>query len=107
MINTLKIDTSDSKQIAVEIKTGEKTERIVEDSTFLKSEAVLPAIEKILQKNKLKIDDIEKIEVNKGPGSFTGLRVGIAIANALSFLLKIPVNKRSVGELEEPVYNDR
>jgi hypothetical protein len=32
--------------------------------------------------------------------------VGVAIANALGFLLKIPVNNKKVGELEEPVYNE-
>jgi tRNA threonylcarbamoyladenosine biosynthesis protein TsaB len=106
MAKTLRIDTSNSKQILVEIEVDNKQDILTEDSTFLKSEAVLPAIEKILQKNNLKIEDVEKVEVNKGPGSFTGLRVGVAIANALSFLLKIPVNKKNVGELEEPVYNE-
>ncbi|EKD65038.1 MAG: hypothetical protein ACD_50C00208G0010, partial [uncultured bacterium] len=31
------------------------------------------------------------IEVNTHPGSFTGIRVGMAIANALGFALKIPI----------------
>ena len=106
MANILKIDTSNSKQISVGIQTSNNNDVLTEESTFLKSEAVLPAIEKILQKNNLKLDDIERIEASKGPGSFTGLRVGVAIANALSFLLKIPVNKKIVGELEEPVYNE-
>jgi tRNA threonylcarbamoyladenosine biosynthesis protein TsaB len=106
MTKVLKIDTSNSKQISVEIRTDNKKDVLTEDSTFLKSEAVLPAIEKILQKNNLKIEDIQNIEVSKGPGSFTGLRVGVAIANALSFLLKIPLNNKKVGELEEPVYNE-
>jgi tRNA threonylcarbamoyladenosine biosynthesis protein TsaB len=105
MAKTLKIDTSSNKQITVELEVNNQTEKLVEDSTFLKSEAALPAIEKLLQENNLKIEDLDKIEVNRGPGSFTGLRVGVAIANALSFLLKIPVNKKEVGELEEPVYN--
>jgi tRNA threonylcarbamoyladenosine biosynthesis protein TsaB len=106
MARILRIDTSDNKKIAVELDDDNEKEKLVEDSTFLKSEAALPVVEKLLNKNKLKIGDIEKVEVNKGPGSFTGLRVGVAIANALSFLLKIPVNKKLVGELEEPVYNE-
>ena len=101
----LKIDTSDNKKITVELKVNGKKDKLVEDSTFLRSEAALPAIDKLLQRNSLKIEEIEKIEVNKGPGSFTGLRVGMAIVNALSFLLKITVNGKKVGELEEPVYN--
>ena len=60
----------------------------------------------MLQKNNLEINQITEIKINKGPGSFTGLRVGVAIANSLGFLLKIPVNGKKVGELEEPVYNE-
>jgi tRNA threonylcarbamoyladenosine biosynthesis protein TsaB len=106
MAKTLKIDTSSNKQISVELNIDDKKERIVQDSTFLKSEAGLPAIEKLLNQNKLDIEGIERVDVVRGPGSFTGLRVGVAIANALSFLLKIPVNDKKVGELEEPVYNE-
>jgi tRNA threonylcarbamoyladenosine biosynthesis protein TsaB len=102
----LKIDTSDNQKISVGINFGGKQERLVEDATLLRSEAALPAIDKLLHKNQAKIEEIGQVEVNRGPGSFTGLRVGIAIANALSFLLKIPVNNKKVGELEEPVYNE-
>ena len=38
--------------------------------------------------------DITSIEVNPGPGSFTGTRVGVAIANALGFALGLPVNSQ-------------
>lgn len=46
--------------------------------------------------------DITSIEVNPGPGSFTGTRVGVAIANALGFSLGLPVN----GQFHpvEPIY---
>ena len=47
---------------------------------------------------------IDAIEVNAGPGSFTGLRVGASIANALSFALGIPVNGKPLGEIVEPRY---
>lgn len=36
--------------------------------------------------------DISTITVNPGPGSFTGTRVGVAVANALAFALKVPIN---------------
>ena len=40
------------------------------------------------------------MELNIGPGSYTGLRVGAAVANALGFALQIPVNgKDSAVEL--------
>ena len=40
----------------------------------------------------MKLLDITEIEVHTGPGSFTGLRVGIAVATTLGKLLNIPVN---------------
>jgi tRNA threonylcarbamoyladenosine biosynthesis protein TsaB len=106
MARILIIDTSNNKKITVGIDVNNKKDEITQDSTVLKSEAALPVIEKLLQKNNLKINQIDSIKINKGPGSFTGLRVGVSIANALSFLLKIPVNEKKVGELEEPVYNE-
>lgn len=38
-----------------------------------------------------KLDDLGGIIVFEGPGSFTGLRIGISIANALAYSLKVPV----------------
>lgn len=71
----------------------------------IKSQIVLRLIDRILKENKVKLNQIEEIEVNEGPGSFTGLRVGVAIANGLSFSLKIPVNGKKVGEFAIARYN--
>ena len=106
MAKILTIDTSDNKKISIGLEIDGKKNEITQDSTVLRSEAALPVIEKLLKKNKVGINQIDEIKINKGPGSFTGLRVGVSIVNALSFLLKIPVNEKKVGELEEPVYNE-
>lgn len=102
MQNILEINTSDNKGIYVGIKGEEK---ITSYPTLYKSESALFLIDKLLKKRGLKIKDLNGVSVNLGPGSFTGLRVGSAIANALSFLLKIPVNGTKIGELVGPVYN--
>ena len=57
-----------------------------------KSQTVLPALEKVLADTHRTIDDIIAITVHTGPGSFTGVRVGVAVAKVLSFLLGIDVN---------------
>ncbi|HZJ18074.1 MAG TPA: tRNA (adenosine(37)-N6)-threonylcarbamoyltransferase complex dimerization subunit type 1 TsaB, partial [Patescibacteria group bacterium] len=69
-----------------------------------KAQILLPLIEEILRKHNLFLQDISRIKVNTGPGSFTGLRVGISIANALGVFLGIPINNKKIGELEEPKY---
>jgi tRNA threonylcarbamoyladenosine biosynthesis protein TsaB len=106
MAKILTIDTSNNKKITIGLDINGRKSEITKDSTFLKSEAALPVVDKLLKKNNLSIEKVDEIRINKGPGSFTGLRVGVAIANALVFLLKIPVNGKKVGELEEPVYNE-
>ncbi len=48
-------------------------------------------IEQLLSKQKLKLTSLNAIAVYKGPGSFTGLRIGITVANALAYSLNIPI----------------
>ena len=48
------------------------------------SEKLLPAIGWLLKNLHLKLDEIEKVAVSTGPGSFTGIRVGLACAKTLS-----------------------
>lgn len=55
------------------------------------STTILGKIEKILEKNNKKFDDLSGIVGFKGPGSFTGLRIGLTVANTLAYGLRIPV----------------
>ncbi|MBM2820257.1 MAG: peptidase glycoprotease [Candidatus Berkelbacteria bacterium] len=52
---------------------------------------VLKNIQELLKKHKKNLIDIKAIIVNQGPGSYTGTRVGIVIANTLGWSLNIPV----------------
>lgn len=67
------------------------------------SQALIPAILRLLKKTRIDISQIDEIEVNVGPGSFTGTRVGVTVANVLGFALQIPVNGK-VGKIVSPVY---
>lgn len=45
----------------------------------------------LLSDNQKTLQDIEGIVVFKGPGSFTGLRIGVTVANALAYSLHVPI----------------
>lgn len=100
---TLFIDTAKREEIIIGLKIDGKVHKETIENG--KAEEVLPLIERILKENKLKLKDLNAVEVNLGPGSFTGLRVGVSIANALGFTLKIPVNNKKVGEYVEALYD--
>ncbi len=51
------------------------------------STVLMPVIDTLLKENKVSIDDIDTIGVVVGPGSFTGIRIGVATATALAFSL--------------------
>ncbi|MBG9982623.1 tRNA (adenosine(37)-N6)-threonylcarbamoyltransferase complex dimerization subunit type 1 TsaB [Aerococcaceae bacterium DSM 111020] len=54
-------------------------------------EVALPIIQEIMNKNDVSISDIEQLVVGIGPGSFTGLRVGITIAKTWAETLQLPL----------------
>lgn len=103
-MKTLLIDTSNNQEIKVGIRIDGKEDIIQKNIGENRDQMVLPLIVEILRRNTLNLKDINKIEVQTGPGSFTGLRVGVTIANALSYALQIPINDKKVGEFVEPRY---
>ncbi len=63
------------------------------------SEKLLPEIKKFFKKQKIDSANLKKIAVVTGPGGFSKVRTGVAVANALAFGLKIPLiglNKNDV-----------
>lgn len=55
------------------------------------SKQLLKKIENLLEKNGADYSKLSGIVVYKGPGSFTGLRIGITVANTLAYSLNIPI----------------
>ena len=55
------------------------------------SKELLPKIDKLLKVQKVSKNKVRGVVVNLGPGSFTGLRVGVTVANGFGYGLKIPV----------------
>lgn len=79
------------------------------------AEKLLPGIAALLKKQKVNLNELEKIVVANQGGSFTSLRIGVITANALAYGLGIPVesenkNKKNLKKfgshcLVEPVYD--
>lgn len=88
------INTQDTKKVEVALKKEGEVVDSLEDSNQFGSQVLLPLIEKLLERTNLEYTDLEAIEVTTGPGSFTGLRVGVSVANALAYSLGIPVNSK-------------
>jgi tRNA threonylcarbamoyladenosine biosynthesis protein TsaB len=55
-------------------------------------------IEELFAENNIKINTIEAVAVSKGPGSYTGLRIGVSVAKGLCYGLNIPLI--SINSLE-------
>ncbi len=90
-MNRIVIDTTDNTKTLIKLERDNASDEIVEPAQP-RSQVTLLLIEKILKRNNIKPEDLDEVLVNTGPGSFTGTRVGVAIANALGFGIDIKVN---------------
>ncbi len=87
----LGIDTSSSSlSVAVTDDSFLKAE-ITINHKLTHSKQLMPEIDRLLKSLNMKIKDIDLIGVCIGPGSFTGIRIGVATANAMAMGLDIPV----------------
>lgn len=101
----LGIDTGKTQETKVYLKDEKgKIVKILIEVRKSGSQVLLPLILEILKSKNLDFKNLSAIEVNCGPGSFTGLRIGVSVANALGYTLKIPVNGEKVGEIVIPKY---
>lgn len=94
----LAIDTT-SKICSVALLEDEKIiDEINLDSGLTHSENLMPLVKKILEKNEVQLKEINLIGVDVGPGSFTGIRIGVASIKAMAEVWNIPV--ASITSLE-------
>ena len=90
MCTVLTIDTSSAK-CSVSLKLGGKLTERTSEAQRQSAQRVLPMIQELLSEAGIRLSDIELIAVVAGPGSFTGVRIGIAVAQGLCLTAELPV----------------
>lgn len=89
-MNLLAIDTSTLYE-SVSLSHGGQTIADVTLNVKTHSERLLPTIEDILNQTGMLLEELSGIAISIGPGSFTGLRIGLSTAKGLCFGLNMPL----------------
>jgi tRNA threonylcarbamoyladenosine biosynthesis protein TsaB len=89
-MKALAIDCAISK-IAISAKNNEKTVKLVYDIGIKQSEKLLPAIDFVMKELELLPSQLDYSCLTLGPGSFTGLRLGLSTLKAISLACGTPV----------------
>ena len=102
-LRILGFDTSAKAASVALSENGKLISEFYLDSGFTHSETVLPMAKAVLDAARITPADVDLFAVNCGPGSFTGLRIGLAAVKALGMSLEKPC--AAVSTLEALAYN--
>ncbi len=99
----LGIETSAHPASVSILQDGKIIAEVYIHTSFTHSKTLMPMVNSALELTELSISDVDLIAVSNGPGSFTGVRIGIASAKGLAF----PNNTNCIGisSLEALAYN--
>jgi tRNA threonylcarbamoyladenosine biosynthesis protein TsaB len=88
---TLAIDTSEVRGSVAVLRGEEVLARRIHDDKSEYSAWLLPSVKEALEESGIKLESVELLGVSRGPGSFTGLRVGLTTVKAWAEVYKQPV----------------
>lgn len=89
-MKAIAVDCAVSK-ITLSAKNDDYIVSLVLDIGMKQSEALVPAIDYVLNRAELKASELDYAVITIGPGSFTGLRLGLSAVKAIELAYKIPV----------------
>lgn len=95
---SLFLDTHDKNIIEVLYKDNKVLDQNIRLSERNHSDYTMPMLKELLTRNNLSVNDLGEILVCNGPGSFTGVRIGVTIAKTLAYTLNIPI--KTINSLE-------
>lgn len=90
----MRILALDSSGLVASVAVVEEEQMIAEYTINYKkthSQTLLPMLDEIVKMTQIELDSIDAIAISKGPGSFTGLRIGSATAKGLGLALNKPL----------------
>ncbi len=87
----LNIDTSGQEGFVALAKDGIYIDSLINSEPMQHAAFLQPAILQLVLKNRFVLQDLDAVAISNGPGSYTGLRVGLASAKGLCFALKKPL----------------
>lgn len=76
-------------------KDGKVVDSIFYNAWQRQSEVMVTEIDNILKRNKVDKKDLDAVVVGIGPGSYTGVRIGVTIAKTIAYALKIKIYAKS------------
>ncbi|MDF2699681.1 MAG: tRNA ((37)-N6)-threonylcarbamoyltransferase complex dimerization subunit type 1 TsaB [Haloplasmataceae bacterium] len=94
-MNKLFLDTSTQALILILYQNDDVVDYLFDESKNNHSEKLMSSIEMMLNKNKMTIKMIDAFYVTEGPGSYTGVRIGVTVAKTLAYTLNKPLYKIS------------
>ncbi|MCT2536694.1 tRNA (adenosine(37)-N6)-threonylcarbamoyltransferase complex dimerization subunit type 1 TsaB [Aquibacillus koreensis] len=98
-MNILAIDTSNETMGVAVIKDGQVSGEYITNVKKNHSVRLLPAIDQVMRDTDVAPNELDQVVVAKGPGSYTGVRIGLSTAKTLAWTLNIPVIAISSLEL--------
>lgn len=104
-MNILAIDTSNQVLGIAILSEGQIIGELVTNVKKNQTSRLMPAIHQLMEDIDMVPDQLDKIVVAKGPGSYTGVRIGVTTAKSLAWALSIPVV--GVSSLEVLAYQGR
>ena len=104
-MNILAIDTSNPVMGVAIVNESQVIGEVITNLAKNHSVRLMPAIDALMSEVGITPDQLDKIVVAKGPGSYTGVRIGLTTAKSLAWALKIPIV--GVSSIEVLAYQGR
>lgn len=105
ILKILCIDTSSKLCSVAILENTTLIDKLELNNGLTHSETLMPLIKKLLEKNNLSLKDINLLVSDIGPGSFTGIRIGVATCKAFADSINIPCV--GISSLEVLAYNEK